>query len=187
MNPSTDDILYAIEQVNAENVYILPNNKNIILAANQARSICENKEIYVIETKSIPQGISAMLAYNEALDPEDNFQGMKEAIEDIKTGEVTFAIRDTSVDGVEIHKNNIMGITDEGIKAVGEKVHDVTLNVLEEMVDEDSGMISVYYGEDTTPEDAEKMKNDIAEKFDDLEVDVRYGGQPIYYYILSVE
>ena len=187
MNPSTDDILYAIEQVNAENVYILPNNKNIILAANQARSICENKEIYVIETKSIPQGISAMLAYNETLDPEDNFQGMKEAIEDIKTGEVTFAIRDTSVDGVEIHKNNIMGITDEGIKAVGEKVHDVTLNVLEEMVDEDSGMISVYYGEDTTPEDAEKMKNDIAEKFDDLEVDVRYGGQPIYYYILSVE
>ena len=187
MNPSTDDILSAINNVNAENVYILPNNKNIILAANQARSICEDKEIYVVETKSIPQGISAMLAYNEALEPEDNFQMMKAAFSEVKTGEVTFAIRDTSVDGKEIRKNNIMGITDDGIKAVGEKVHDVTLDVLAEMVDEDSGMISVYYGEDTTEEDAEKLRAELAEKFDDLEIDVRYGGQPIYYYILSVE
>ena len=170
MNPSTDDILSAINNVNAENVYILPNNKNIILAANQARSICEDKEIYVVETKSIPQGISAMLAYNEALEPEDNFQMMKEAFSEVKTGEVTFAIRDTSVDGKEIRKNN-----------------DVTLDVLAEMVDEDSGMISVYYGEDTTEEDAEKLRAELAEKFDDLEIDVRYGGQPIYYYILSVE
>ena len=187
MNPSTDDILSAVEQINAENVFILPNNKNIILAANQARSICEDKEIFVIETKSIPQGISAMLAFNEALEPEDNFQAMKETTEDVKTGEITFAIRDTSVDGMEIHKNNIMGITDDGIKAVGEKVYDVTLDVIDQMVDEDSGMISLYYGEDTSEGDAEKLKDFLTEKYEDLEVDVRYGGQPIYYYILSVE
>ncbi len=187
MNPSTDDILSAVEKVNAENVFILPNNKNIILAANQAKSICEDKEIFVIETKSIPQGISAMLAFNEALEPEDNFHGMKDVIGDVKTGEVTFAIRDTSVDGMQIHKNNIMGITDEGIKAVGEYVKDVTIDVIKEMVDEDSGMISVYYGEDTTEEDAMALKSVLEEQFEDLEVDVRYGGQPIYYYILSVE
>ncbi len=187
MNPSTDDILSAAEGMNAENVFILPNNKNIILAANQARSICKDKNVYVIESKSIPQGISAMLMFNEDADPETNFHEMTDAMADVKTGEVTFAIRDTSVDGMKIHKNNIIGITDKGMEAVDEEINDVAASLVEKMVDEDSGMVSVFYGEDVSEEEAAKLGDTLAEKYEDLEIDVRAGGQPIYYYILSVE
>lgn len=187
MNPSTDDILSAIKHVNAENVYILPNNKNIVLAANQASDICEDKKIFVIPSSTIPQGIAAMLSYNEAAEPEENLETMKSALGDVKTGEVTFAIRDTSVEGKEIRKNNIMGISDNGIDVVGTEVDQVTKDLVESLVDEDSGLITLYYGEDISEEDANALSDYLAEKYEDLDVDVRFGGQPIYYYILSVE
>ena len=187
MNPSTDDILSAIKHVNAENVYILPNNKNIVLAANQASDICEDKKIFVIPSSTIPQGIAAMLSYNEAAEPEENLETMKSALGDVKTGEVTFAIRDTSVEGKEIRKNNIMGISDNGIDVVGTEVDQVTKDLVESLVDEDSGLITLYYGEDISEEDANALSDYLAEKYEDIDVDVRFGGQPIYYYILSVE
>lgn len=187
MNPSTDDIISAIDKVNAENVFILPNNKNIVLAANQAAEIIDAKKVYVVTTATIPQGIAAMLEFNEALEPEENLEGMKEASLGIKTGEITFAVRDTSVEGKEIRKNNIMGISDNGIDAVGTDVEEVTKQLIDTLVDEDSGLISLYYGEDVSKEEAEAFAASLSEKYDDLDVDIRYGGQPIYYYILSVE
>jgi DAK2 domain fusion protein YloV len=187
MNPSTDDIISAIDKVNAENVFILPNNKNIVLAANQAAEIIDAKKVYVVTTATIPQGIAAMLEFNEALEPEENLEGMKEASLGIKTGEITFAVRDTSVEGKEIRKNNIMGISDNGIDAVGTDVEEVTKQLIDILVDEDSGLISLYYGEDVSKEEAEAFAASLSEKYDDLDVDIRFGGQPIYYYILSVE
>lgn len=187
MNPSTDDIISAIDKVNAENVFILPNNKNIVLAANQAAEIVDAKKVYVVTTATIPQGIAAMLEFNEALEPEENLEGMKEASLGIKTGEITFAVRDTSVEGKEIRKNNIMGISDNGIDAVGTDVEEVTKQLIDTLVDEDSGLISLYYGEDVSKEEAEAFAASLSEKYDDLDVDIRFGGQPIYYYILSVE
>ncbi|MBP3808501.1 MAG: DAK2 domain-containing protein [Eubacterium sp.] len=187
MNPSTDDIISAIDKVNAENVFILPNNKNIVLAANQAAEIIDAKKVYVVTTATIPQGIAAMLEFNEALEPEENLEGMKEASLGIKTGEITFAVRDTSVEGKEIRKNNIMGISDNGIDAVGTDVEEVTKQLIDTLVDEDSGLISLYYGEDVSKEEAEAFAASLSEKYDDLDVDIRFGGQPIYYYILSVE
>ena len=187
MNPSTDDIISAIDKVNAENVFILPNNKNIVLAANQAAEIVDAKKVYVVTTETIPQGIAAMLEFNEALEPEENLEGMKEASLGIKTGEITFAVRDTSVEGKEIRKNNIMGISDNGIDAVGTDVEEVTKQLIDTLVDEDSGLISLYYGEDVSKEEAEAFAASLSEKYDDLDVDIRFGGQPIYYYILSVE
>ncbi len=187
MNPSTDDIISAIDKVNAENVFILPNNKNIVLAANQAAEIIDAKKVYVVTTATIPQGIAAMLEFNEALEPEENLEGMKEASLGIKTGEITFAVRDTSVEGKEIRKNNIMGISDNGIDAVGTDVEEVTKQLIDTLVDGDSGLISLYYGEDVSKEEAEAFAASLSEKYDDLDVDIRFGGQPIYYYILSVE
>ena len=187
MNPSTDDIISAIDKVNAENVFILPNNKNIVLAANQAAEIIDAKKVYVVTTATIPQGIAAMLEFNEALEPEENLEGMKEASLGIKTGEITFAVRDTSVEGKEIRKNNIMGISDNGIDAVGTDVEEVAKQLIDTLVDEDSGLISLYYGEDVSKEEAEAFAASLSEKYDDLDVDIRFGGQPIYYYILSVE
>ena len=191
MNPSTDDIISAIEKVNAENVFVLPNNKNIVLAANQAASIIEDKKVMVVSTSTIPQGIAAMLCFNEDAEPDENLEAMNGAKEDIKTGEVTFAVRDTSVDGKEIRKNNIMGISDHGIEVVGTEIDEVTTKLVEKLVDEDAGLVSIYYGEDITKENAEefasKLEEELGSKDFDVEVDVRYGGQPIYYYILSVE
>ena len=187
MNPSTDDIISAIEAVNAETIYLLPNNKNIILASNQAAQLTKDKKVYVVQSKTVPQGIGAVLGFNPEAEAEDNFSSMSEAMEDIKSGEVTFAIRDTSVDGKEIRKNNIMGISDNGIDAVGTEVSEVTEKLIETLVDEDSELISIYYGEDVTEEDAEKLGEALEEKFPDMDVDIKYGGQPIYYYILSVE
>ena len=187
MNPSTEDILSAVEKVYAENIFVFPNNKNIILAANQAATISESKNIIVIPTTSVPQGIAAILSFSEDMSPEENTDAMKEAISAVKSGEVTYAVRDTSVDGKEIRNGDIMGISDKGIDVVGTSVEEVTTSLIEGLVDEDSGLITLYYGSDVSKEDAEKLCDALTEKFDDLEVELHEGGQPIYYYIVSVE
>ena len=187
MNPSTEDMLNAIDQVNADHVFILPNNKNIILAAEQARDLVEDKDIIVIPTKTVPQGIAAIISYVPDVAAEENEEAMQEAIEAVKTGQVTYAVRDTSVDGKEIKIGDIMGIDDDGIKAVGSDVKETALELLEGMVDEDSELISVYYGEEVTEEDAEGFVEEIEEAFPDCDVELQKGGQPIYYYVVSVE
>ena len=187
MNPSTDDILNAVADVNAENVFVFPNNKNIILAANQAASICKDKKVIIIPSTSIPQSISAMLAYNPEGEIDANENDMKEALSTVKTGEVTYAVRDTSIDGVEIHNGDIMGIDDGGIKAVGKDINETTLLLIDKMVDEESGLITVYTGNDISEEDSDKLCELLTEKYNDLEVEFHKGGQPIYYYLVSVE
>ena len=187
MNPSTEDILRAVDEVNAGTVFVLPNNKNIILAANQAASLCNDKKVLVIPSRTIPQGISAMIAFSDDAAPDENQRNMNYAIENVKTGEVTFSVRDTSVDGNSILKGDIMGITDRGISAVGPGIPDVTEQMLDKMMDEDASLITIYYGEDTTEEDAKQLEEKIAEKYPDVELELHFGGQPIYYYIISVE
>ena len=187
MNPSTEDMLNAIEQVNAETVFILPNNKNIILAATQAQSLVEDKNVVIIPTTTVPQGISAIIGFDPEADPEENEESMKDIIECVKTGEVTYAVRDTSINGIAIKVDDIMGIDDDGIKKVGQDVSKVTLELLDEMVDEDSELISIYYGEDTTKEQAEALLEKVEEAYGDCDVQLEYGGQPIYYFLLSVE
>lgn len=187
MNPSTEDMLNAIDQVNAEHIFILPNNKNIILAAEQAKDLVEDKDIIVIPTKTVPQGISAIISYVPEVDASENEEAMKEAIELVKTGQVTYAVRDTSIDGKEIKIGDIMGIDDDGIKAVGSEVKDTTIELLKGMVEEDSELISIYYGQEVTKEQAEELVESLEEAFPDCDVELQEGGQPIYYYVLSVE
>lgn len=187
MNPSTEDMLNAIEQVNAENIFILPNNKNIILAAEQARDLTEDKNIIVLPTKTIPQGIAAMVGYMPEADVEENQEGMMEGYQDILSGQVTYAVRDTAINGKTIHNGDIMGINDDGIQAVGTDVEETTLELLADMANEDSELISLYYGEDVTREEAEKLAARVEERFPELEVETNFGGQPIYYYMISVE
>ena len=187
MNPSTEDMLNAIEQVNAETVFILPNNKNIILAATQAQSLVEDKNVVIIPTTTVPQGISAIIGFDPEADVESNEESMKDIIECVKTGEVTYAVRDTSINGIAIKIDDIMGIDDDGIKKVGQDIEKVTLGLLEEMVDEDSELISIYYGADTTKEQAEALLEKVEETYGDCDVQLEYGGQPIYYYVLAVE
>ena len=187
MNPSTDDILSAVDQVNAENVFVFPNNKNIILAANQAAGICKDKNIVVIPTASVPQSISAMIEFDAEADVDTNKNNMLSVMETVKTGEVTYAVRDTSFDGKTINKGDIMGIDGSGICAVGNDINETTLGMIDNMLDEDSGLVTIYYGEDIDQEAADKLAQMIGEKHEDIEVDVHAGGQPIYYYIVSVE
>ncbi len=187
MNPSTDDILNAIKNINAENIFIFPNNGNIILASEQAAKLCKDKKVYVIPSRNIPQGIGGILAVNKEAEPHDNIDAAKDAMQDIKSGEITFAVRDTSFDGKAIRKNNIMGISDKGIDAVGTEIDQVTKDLVSHLVDEDSGLISLFYGEDVDKEAAEELGDYLSEEYPDLDVDVRFGGQPIYYYIISVE
>lgn len=187
MNPSTEDVLNAIEQVNAETIYVLPNNKNIILAANQAKYMTEDKKIVVIPTKTIAQGITAVINYVPDLSPEENEAAMTEAIGNVKTGEVTYAVRDTVIDDYEIRQGDYMGIGDEGILAVGQAIENVTANMIDRMMDEDLELISIYYGQETKEEDAAALRDRIAEKYPSCDVELQYGGQPIYYYIVSVE
>ncbi|MDD6214638.1 MAG: DAK2 domain-containing protein [Firmicutes bacterium] len=186
MNPSTEDILAACEKINADMVFVFPNNKNIILAANQAREISK-KNITVIPTKSIPACVAAMLAYNEAKDAENNEKAMNKAISNVKSGQITFAVRDTEVDGQKISKDDILGIAEGKIKSVGKSVSDVLCGVVDEMYDEDSEFITLYYGSGVTEEDAQKAGKILEEKYEDTEVSVKYGGQPLYYYLVSVE
>lgn len=187
MNPSTEDMLNAIEKVNADTIYILPNNKNIILAANQAQALTEDKQIVVIPTKTVPQGISAIINFAPDKSPEENKEAMTEGLESIKTGQITYAVRDTHIDDKEIKEGNIMGIGDHSILAVGEDIGEITKETIRLMTDEDSEIISIYYGEDTTEEDAQKLGEELQEEFPDCEVEVYPGGQPIYYYVVSVE
>lgn len=187
MNPSTEDVLGAIANVNAETVFVLPNNKNIILAANQAASIEDDKNVVVIPSKTIPQGIGAMIGFEGSMSVEDNEASMTEAMGAVKTGQVTYAVRDTSIDGKEIKIGDYMGIDDTGIKSVGTDIVEVIKELVKEMSDEDSELLSVYYGEDVSEEDAEALVAVLEEEYPDLEIELHPGNQPVYYYILSVE
>lgn len=187
MNPSTDDIMSAIDEVNADNIFILPNNSNIIMAAQQAQSLVKDKNIIVIPTKTIPQGIAAMISFMPDQSPEDNEKSMVEAFAYVKSGQTTYAVRDTEIDGKEIKEGNIMGLGDDGILTVGTEIEATTVDTVVAMADEDSEMVSVYYGEDTTEEDANALAAKIEEALPEVEVEVYPGGQPVYYYIISVE
>lgn len=187
MNPSTEDMLNAIEQVPAKTIFILPNNKNIILAAQQAQSLVEDKEIIVIPSKTVPQGITAIIAFDPSQTAEDNKTGMTKAMSYVKTGQVTYAVRDTSVDGKTIAAGDIMGLADDGIKAVGQDVHMTTLELIADLVDEDSELICLYYGDDVQEDDANAILDTLEQTYPDCDVELHYGGQPIYYYVISVE
>ncbi|MGI6008434.1 MAG: DAK2 domain-containing protein [Ruminococcus sp.] len=187
MNPSTEDMLNAIDSVNASTIYIFPNNKNIILAANQARDLTKDKEIIVIPSKTVPQGITAIISYVPEKTAQENTEAMLESLEHVKTGQVTYAVRDTHIDDKEIHEGDIMGIGDSGLLAVGDEVMAVTKEMVRCMVDEDSELISVYYGEDITEETAGQLGDELMEAYPDCDVEINYGGQPIYYCIVSVE
>ncbi len=187
MNPSTDDVLSAIEKVNAKNVFVLPNNKNIILAANQAASICEDKNVIVLPTTTIPQGITALINYIPDQSVEDNQSRMEEEIGNVKTGQVTYAVRDTVIDDKEIKEGDYMGIGDKGILAVNKDMNKVFLDMLKEMVDDSSAIITIYYGDEVKEKDAIALGKQVEEDFDSLEVEVQPGGQPVYYYVASVE
>lgn len=187
MNPSTEDMLNAIDQVNADTIFILPNNKNIVLAANQAKALVKEKEIIVIPTKTVPQGITAIINFMPDADAAANEEAMLEAIQNVKTGQVTYAVRDTHVDDKEIHEGDIMGIGDKGILAVGTEVEETAKEMLALLVDEDSELISLYYGEEVSEEDAQKFTAEVEKLYPDVDVDAHFGGQPIYYYVLAVE
>lgn len=187
MNPSTEDMLNAIDQVNADTVFILPNNKNILLAANQAKALVEDKEIIVIPTKTVPQGITAIINFMPDADAKMNEETMLEEIQRVKSGQVTYAVRDTHIDDKEIHEGDIMGIGDKGILAVGKGIEETTKAMLGQLVDEESELISLYYGEEVKEEDADQLIQEIEELYPDVDVDAHFGGQPIYYYVLAVE
>ena len=187
MNPITEDMLNAIEKVNAKNIFILPNNKNIIMAANQAASLTEDKNIIVIPTKTIPQGITALVNYIPDSTPEDNAERMGEEIQLVKTGQVTYAVRDTVIDDKEIKQDDYMGIGDKGILSVGTDMEKTVLEMIGEMIDEDSAILSIYYGEEMNEDSANEIAEKVEEEYPDVEVEVHYGGQPIYYYVISVE
>lgn len=187
MNPSTEDMLNAIEHVNAKTVFILPNNKNIIMAANQAVDLVEDKQIIVIPTKTIPQGITALVNYIPDHSAEENKEQMMSEIENVKTGQVTYAVRDTEIDGKTIKQNDFMGIGDKSILSVGTDLRATTLEMVDAMVDEDSAIVSIYFGSDSDEDSANELAAAIEEKYPDVEVEVNDGGQPIYYYVISVE
>ncbi|MBR5406488.1 MAG: DAK2 domain-containing protein [Lachnospiraceae bacterium] len=187
MNPSTEDMLKAVSRINADNIFILPNNKNIIMAANQVQYMSDDKKIYVIPTKTVPQGITALINYTIGMSAEENDKAMKESIAGVKTGQVTYAVRDTVVNGLSIKRGNIMGIGDRDILSIGDSIHDTSIEMIEKMVDDSSELISIYYGRDTDPQDADDFNLDVAVRFPKCDVEMHYGGQPIYYYVISVE
>ena len=187
MNPSTEDMLNAIEKVNADNIFILPNNKNIILAANQAKTLVEDKNIVVIPTKTVPQGITAVINYVPDLSIEENTETMTEEIKNVHTGQITYAVRDTTIDDKKIKQGDFMGIGDKGILSVGNEMQDVALRMIEEMMSDEMELISIYYGADISEEDAEALKNEVEKKYSSCDIELQYGGQPIYYYTVSVE
>lgn len=187
MNPSTEDILDAINKVNAETVYVFPNNKNIILAANQASYLVEDKDVVVIPSKTIPQGITALINFIEGQDAKTNAETMTAEMEKVKTGEVTYAVRDTQIDGKVIRENDIMGIGDQGIIAVGQSVKNTTLEMIDILMEEGGGLISIYYGDKITEEEANEIAKTVTAKYPGTDCEVNYGGQPVYYYVVSVE
>ncbi len=187
MNPSTEDVLNAIDAVNADTVYVFPNNKNIILAAEQAKTLTEDKNVVVIPSKTVPQGIAALINFAYDKTPEENAEQMIAEMKKVKTGQVTYAVRDTSIAGMEIRQGNIMGLDDSTIRAVGDSVEDTAYELLVNMIDEDSELITLYYGEETSEEEAESLANRVMESYPEVEVEVHSGNQPIYYYVISVE
>jgi len=187
MNPSTEDFLTAVESLNADNIYIFPNNKNIILAASQVCDIVEDKNVYVIPSKTAPQGVTALISFDGSVSAAENIEVMTEALTDVRTGQVTFAVRDTQVDSKEIKEGDILGISDEGIKSVHQDLNQATFDLLDDIVDEDSELITIYYGEDMDEDGARVIADYIEENHQDIEVEIHYGGQPLYYFIISVE
>ena len=187
MNPSTEDMLNAIDKVNADTIFIFPNNSNIILAANQAASICENKEIIVIPSKTIPQGITAIINFVYDKSAKENEEHMIEEMQRVKTGQITYAVRDTNIDNKEIHQGDIMGIGDKTILTVGHNVKDTTIALINEIVDDETELISLYYGQEITEEQANEVASVIEEKYPSCDIEVQFGGQPIYYYVVSAE
>ena len=187
MNPSTEDMINAIENVNADNIFILPNNSNIILAAEQSKHLVKDKNIIVIPSKTVPQGITAVINYAYDKSPEENAARMTEEMQRVKSGQVTYAVRDTSIDGKEIKQGNIMGIGDKTILSVGTEIKDTTLELIQNLTDEESELISLYYGEEVTEDTATELADELMTIYPNLDVEVHYGGQPIYYYVLSVE
>ena len=187
MNPSTEDMLNAIKQVHADTIFILPNNKNIVMAANQARDLTEDKKIIVVPTKTIPQGLSALIAYAPEMSVEENEEAMLEAVALVKTAQITYAVRDTKIDDKEIHENDIMAVGDHGILAVGTKIDAVAMEAVKEMTDEDTELISIYYGEEYSEEAANALAAELENVYPDCDIEVNAGGQPIYYCIISVE
>ena len=187
MNPSTEDMLNAIDKVNADTIFILPNNKNIILAANQAQSLVEDKKIIVIPTKTVPQGITAIINYIPDLSDEENEENMLAEIKNVRTGQVTYAVRDTKIDNYEIKQGDFMGIGDKGILAVGKDIEEVAASMITEMAKAEIALISIYYGSDILEKDAIALKERVENAFQDCDVELQYGGQPIYYYIVSAE
>ena len=186
MNPSIQDLAQAVEATHARNVFILPNNTNIILAAQQASELTE-KNVIVLPTKSVPMGISAMLAFSADMGVEENTEAMTEAAENVHTASITYAVRDTTYEGKEIHQGDIMGMIDNKLSVLGSQVHQVGLDIAEKMVNEDTDLITIYYGSDVAEEDAQKLCDALAEKYDDCDVELQYGGQPLYYYLIAVE
>lgn len=187
MNPSTEDMLSAIEKVNADVIYILPNNKNIILAAEQAKYLVEDKKIVVVPSRTVPQGITALINFVPDQTPEENLETMKDEMARVKTGQITYAVRNTNIDGMEIHEGDIMGIGDHGMLTVGTGIETVALDSLKAMADEESELVTIYYGSDVKEEDAQALLDKAKEAFPDLEIELQNGGQPIYYYMISVE
>ena len=187
MNPSTEDMLSAIEKVNADVIYILPNNKNIILAAEQAKYLVEDKKIVVVPSRTVPQGITALINFVPDQTPEENLETMKDEMARVKTGQITYAVRNTNIDGMEIHEGDIMGIGDHGMLTVGTGIETVALDSLKVMADEESELVTIYYGSDVKEEDAQALLDKAKEAFPDLEIELQNGGQPIYYYMISVE
>ena len=186
MNPSTEDFMKAIDKIHAKNIFILPNNSNIIMAANQAKELSD-KNIIVIPTKNIPQAVSALVGFNPEATAEENEANMIESLSYVKSGQVTFAVRDTVMNGIEIREGNIIGIAEKELIAAGDEVDEVTKELVEKLVDEDSAIITLFYGEDVTEEQAEELRGELEEKFEDIDVELYYGGQPLYYYLISVE
>ena len=187
MNPSTADILDAVERVNAKTVFVFPNNKNIILAAQQAKDLVEGKTVVVIPSKTVPQGITAVINYINGSSAEENEAVMNEEMQRVKSGQITYAVRDTVIDDKTIKEGNIMGLGDDGLLAVGEDIAETTMATIAALVDEDSEIISIYYGEDVSEEEAEELTEKLEEAYPDCEVELNQGGQPIYYYVVSVE
>ena len=186
MNPSTEDFMKAIDSINAKNIFIFPNNSNIIMAANQAKELSE-KNIIVIPTKNTPQGFTALVNFNADASVEENEQALMESLTMVKSGQVTFAVRDTVMNDVEVKEGNIIGIAESKLMDAGDSVDEITTSLVEKLVDEDSAIITLFYGEDVTEEDANNLRDELEEKFEDLDIELYYGGQPLYYYLISVE
>ncbi len=187
MNPSTEDILNAIETIPADHIFVLPNNKNIILAANQAASLTKDRQVHVIPAKTVPQGIAALISYIPEQSASENEQRMTEETGNIQTGQVTYAVRDTVIDDKDIRQGDYMGIGDQSILAVGRDLEEVTLNMTDCMIGEDTALVSIYYGENVDEDTAAGLADKISAKYDSLEVEIQYGGQPVYYYMISAE